>query len=66
MHNLFANSYYHQIDVIYVCHYFINSGTYLQLPFFFQGGIHCKRIRFFSILEYLFVTKLINFLLVSK
>jgi hypothetical protein len=54
MHNLFAKLYDHQIDVIYVCHSFINSGT------------HCKRIRFFPILEYLFVTRLVNFLLVSK
>jgi hypothetical protein len=46
MHNLFAKSYYHQIDFMYVCHYFINIGKYLQSPFFPKVALIAKELGF--------------------
>jgi hypothetical protein len=66
MHNLFAKYIITKLMLfMFVIILLIVEHIYNHL-LFFQGGTHCKRIRFFPILEYLFVTKLVNFLLVSK
>ncbi len=47
MHKFVTKYYYHQTDVIYTFHYFINSGTYLHSSFlFFKVPLIAKELGF--------------------
>ncbi len=47
MHHFVTKEFYRQIDIIYIFHYFINSGTYLRSSFlFFKVELIAKELGF--------------------